>query len=115
MNEIKCPKCGEIYNIKYHPPKVEGICDVCNSPLYTRADDNEETVKVRLSVYNEQTKPLVEYYEALNKIISSFFNIIPYCHFFTLFLKSPFLYIINHYLVIFKAFLRRHLYYTRQI
>jgi adenylate kinase len=52
------------------PPKVEGICDVCNSPLYTRADDNEETVKVRLSVYNEQTKPLVEYYEALNKIIN---------------------------------------------
>ena len=51
------------------PPKKEGICDLCGSPLYTRADDNEETVKVRLQVYNEQTKPLVEYYEALNKLL----------------------------------------------
>ena len=49
---------------------LEAICDKCGSKLFQRADDNEETVKVRLSVYNEQTKPLVEYYEALNKIIN---------------------------------------------
>lgn len=70
VNRRMCSKCGAGYNIITMPSKVEGICDVCNSPLYTRADDNEETVKVRLSVYNEQTKPLVEYYEALNKIIN---------------------------------------------
>ena len=70
VNRRMCSKCGAGYNTVTMPPKVEGICDVCNSPLYTRADDNEETVKVRLSVYNEQTKPLVEYYEALNKIIN---------------------------------------------
>lgn len=70
VNRRMCSKCGAGYNTVTMPPKVEGICDACNSPLYTRADDNEETVKVRLSVYNEQTKPLVEYYEALNKIIN---------------------------------------------
>ena len=70
VNRRLCSKCGAGYNVVTIPPKKEGICDVCNSPLYTRADDNEETVKVRLSVYNEQTKPLVEYYEALNKILN---------------------------------------------
>ena len=70
VNRRLCSKCGAGYNVVTMPPKKEGICDVCNSPLYTRADDNEETVKVRLSVYNEQTKPLVEYYEALNKILN---------------------------------------------
>ena len=69
VNRRLCSNCGQGYNILTIPPKVEGICDLCNSPLYTRADDNEETVKTRLAVYNDQTKPLVEYYEALNKIL----------------------------------------------
>ena len=65
-----CVGCGGTYHIEHVPPKKEGICDLCNSPLYTRADDNEETVKTRLTVYNSQTKPLVEYYEALNKLVN---------------------------------------------
>jgi adenylate kinase len=69
VNRRLCSNCGQGYNIITIPPKVEGVCDLCNSPLYTRADDNEETVKIRLTVYNNQTKPLVEYYEALNKIV----------------------------------------------
>lgn len=69
VNRRLCSNCGQGYNILTIPPKVEGICDLCHSPLYTRADDNEETVKTRLAVYNDQTKPLVEYYEALNKIL----------------------------------------------
>ena len=69
VNRRLCSKCGAGYNVVTMPPKVDGICDLCNSPLYTRADDNEETVKTRLAVYNDQTKPLVEYYEALNKIL----------------------------------------------
>lgn len=69
VNRRLCSNCGQGYNIITLPPKVEGVCDLCNSPLYTRADDNEETVKIRLTVYNNQTKPLVEYYEALNKIV----------------------------------------------
>jgi adenylate kinase len=64
-----CRACGAPYHITNMKPQVEGVCDLCNSPLYTRADDNEETVKIRLTVYNNQTKPLVEYYEALNKIV----------------------------------------------
>ncbi|MBR6516632.1 MAG: adenylate kinase [Bacilli bacterium] len=70
VNRRLCSNCGQGYNIITLPPKVEGVCDLCNSPLYTRADDNEETVKIRLTVYNNQTKPLVEYYEALNKIVN---------------------------------------------
>ena len=69
VNRRLCSKCGAGYNIVTIPPKKDGYCDLCNSPLYTRADDNEKTVKIRLAVYNEQTKPLVEYYEALNKIV----------------------------------------------
>lgn len=69
VNRRMCSNCGAGYNVISQKPKVEGICDKCGGALYTRADDNEETVKIRLTVYNEQTKPLVEYYEALNKII----------------------------------------------
>lgn len=54
--------CKEIYHMIYNPPKIEGICDKCGGKLFTRKDDNEETVKNRLSVYHEQTEPLIEYY-----------------------------------------------------
>ncbi len=57
-----CPKCGASYHIKYIPPKKEGICDSCGSELVLRDDDKPETVKNRLSVYHEQTQPLIEYY-----------------------------------------------------
>lgn len=57
-----CPKCGAMFHIKFSPPKTEGICDKCGEKLYQRADDNETTVKNRLKVYNEQTAPLIEYY-----------------------------------------------------
>ncbi len=70
VNRRMCSKCGAGYNIITNPSKIEGICDKCNGQLYTRADDNEETVKQRLAVYNKQTKPLVDYYEALGMIIN---------------------------------------------
>jgi adenylate kinase len=44
-------------------PKVEGVCDVCGGPLYQRADDNEEALKVRLQHYVNSTKPLLDYYK----------------------------------------------------
>lgn len=69
VNRRMC-KCGATYNIITNPPKVEGICDVCGQPLYTRKDDNEETILSRLSVYEEQTKPLIDYYKALDKVVS---------------------------------------------
>ncbi len=58
-----CPKCGEIYNKKFKPSKVENICDKCGTELKTRADDNEETAKARFDTYFKETAPLVKFYE----------------------------------------------------
>lgn len=58
-----CPVCGEIYNKKFKPSKVENICDKCNVELKTRDDDNAEIAKKRFDTYFEQTAPLVEFYE----------------------------------------------------
>ena len=58
-----CRKCGTIYHLLYNAPEVENVCDACGGELYQRDDDKEETVKSRLSVYEKQTAPLIEYYE----------------------------------------------------
>ncbi|MBS6642043.1 MAG: adenylate kinase [Clostridiaceae bacterium] len=59
-----CVSCGATYHIMYNPPKQEGICDVCGEKLVLRDDDKPETVQKRLSVYHDQTQPLIEYYNA---------------------------------------------------
>jgi len=56
------PASGRIYHLEFNPPKVPGKDDVTGEPLVQREDDREETVKKRLEVYREQTRPLVEYY-----------------------------------------------------
>lgn len=58
-----CLNCGATYHIVYNPPKQEGVCDVCGDKLVLRDDDKPETVQKRLSVYHDQTQPLIEYYE----------------------------------------------------
>ena len=58
-----CVDCGATYHIVYKPSKVEGICDVCGDKLVLRDDDKPETVKKRLSVYHDQTQPLIDYYK----------------------------------------------------
>ena len=58
-----CPKCGEIYNKKFRPSKVENMCDKCNVELKTRADDNAEIAKARFETYFRETAPLIEFYE----------------------------------------------------
>ena len=63
-----CPKCGEIYNIHYAPPVVDGKCDECGSELITRQDDNEESLKVRLNEYHKNTQPVIEYYEKMDLV-----------------------------------------------
>ena len=56
--------CKATYNTKLHPPKKEGICDICGSPLKQREDDSDpEAIKRRLEIYEEKTAPLVEYYK----------------------------------------------------
>ena len=58
-------ECKATYNLVMHPSKVEGICDKCGAKLKQREDDSsEESIKTRLNIYDEKTKPLVEYYEA---------------------------------------------------
>jgi adenylate kinase len=56
------PESGRTYHVKFNPPKVEGKDDVTGENLVQREDDKEETVKKRLEVYHDQTKPLVDYY-----------------------------------------------------
>ena len=56
---------GRVYHIKYNPPKQEGVDDITGEPLVQREDDLEETVRTRLEVYHEQTKPLVGFYQDL--------------------------------------------------
>lgn len=57
-----CVGCGATYHIVYSPTKVEGKCDTCGGELIIRDDDKPETVQNRLSVYHEQTQPLIDYY-----------------------------------------------------
>lgn len=58
-----CKTCGATYHVKFNPPKKDEVCDNCGGQLYQRADDNEETMKKRLSVYEESTRPLIDYYK----------------------------------------------------
>jgi adenylate kinase len=55
--------CQAIYNVKSNPPKQEGICDKCGSPVIQRDDETEEAISKRLETYNEKTAPLVSFYE----------------------------------------------------
>ncbi len=58
-----CVGCGATYHIKYNAPKEENTCDTCGSDLIIRDDDKPEAVQNRLSVYHEQTQPLIDFYE----------------------------------------------------
>jgi adenylate kinase len=70
MNRRVCSKCKATYNLKLHPSKVEGICDVCGGELIIRADDSDEqAIKNRLEIYDTQTKPLVDYYNEKGIVI----------------------------------------------
>lgn len=58
-----CPKCGASYNVNSMKPKVEGICDICGSPLIQRKDDNAASFEIRLANYYKSTAPLLEFYK----------------------------------------------------
>ena len=70
-----CEKCGASYNVKYKPAKVDGVCDLCGGNVVQRADDNEETVAARLVTYYENTKPLIDFYNAKGLIIEGDNNV----------------------------------------
>lgn len=60
---LVCRKCSASFHRGLRPPKQQGVCDNCGGELYQRADDNEKTIRSRLAVYDEQTKPLIDYYK----------------------------------------------------
>ena len=59
-----CEQCARAYHIDANPPKVEGVCDVCDGKLYIRSDDSAETIAKRIRVYREETAPLMAFYES---------------------------------------------------
>ena len=61
------PGSGRTYHVDFHPPKQPGVDDVTGEELIQRDDDQEETVRKRLEVYHEQTKPLIDYYRQANQ------------------------------------------------
>ena len=63
-----CSACGAIYNVIAHNTKVDGICDKCSGPVIQRDDDTESVIRHRLSVYHNETAPLVDYYEKAGKL-----------------------------------------------
>lgn len=67
-----CAVCGKIYNVAFDPPRADGVCDVDGGELVQRADDNEETVRNRIAVYERQTAPLVGYYSDKGVLQSAF-------------------------------------------
>ncbi len=70
LGRCTCPKCHKTYNknILAFKPKVDGICDVCQTKLSSRSDDTEETFKIRLQQYKECTYPLIEYYKKMGRL-----------------------------------------------
>lgn len=63
-----CPSCGEIYNIYFKPAKEEDVCDKCGAALTSRADDNADSLKVRLDEYDSNTAPVIYYYAHKDKV-----------------------------------------------
>jgi len=60
-----CRNCGATYHMKFNPSKVRNICEHCSGELYQRSDDTIDTVKERLTIYNSQTLPIIEYYKRM--------------------------------------------------
>lgn len=58
----QCPRCGTLYNVTTHPPKVAGVCDLDGAELTIRDDDREPVIRERLEAYERQTRPLIQYF-----------------------------------------------------
>ncbi len=71
LGRLNCPNCKRSYNkfLKDTMPKTEGICDDCKTPLISRVDDTKESYETRYNVYMTETKPVIEYYKNLGKLI----------------------------------------------
>lgn len=68
----ECKSCGAPYHIIYKPSSEDNVCDVCGGELIQRDDDNEETIKIRIKIYHEQTEPIKEYYQKSGKLVIAY-------------------------------------------
>ena len=66
----QCKECGEVYHRNLHPPRQDGICNVCQGTLYQRQDDTEEALATRILAYYKETAPLIGYFHALDALIT---------------------------------------------
>ncbi|WP_254840402.1 adenylate kinase [Natronomonas marina] len=64
-----CEECGTNYHVEFSPPEEAGVCDECGGDLVQRDDDNEETVEERLDVFEENTQPVIEYYDEEGELV----------------------------------------------
>ena len=64
-----CRACGALFHIENRPSRKPGVCDVCGGELYKRSDDNKATIKKRMDVYLESTKPIIDYYKKQKKLV----------------------------------------------
>ncbi len=67
---LTCPTCGRVYNQYTKPPKIEGQCDADGTELTHRSDDNETTIENRLRVFESHTRPVIDFYEQQNKLVT---------------------------------------------
>jgi adenylate kinase len=63
----QCPRCGTLYNVSSHPPRVEGVCDLDGEALIVREDDKEAVIRGRLEAYERQTRPVLEYFRTAGR------------------------------------------------
>ena len=72
-NRRSCKECGHVYNLIFEPPANAGKCNKCSEELYLRDDDNPATIKERLTVFHQQTEPVIKYYsnQGITKVIDS--------------------------------------------
>jgi adenylate kinase len=64
-----CPTCGRIYNVHFQPPRIDELCDVDGTKLVTRNDDRLEVIQPRLTAYQEQTRPVADYYRRTGRLV----------------------------------------------
>lgn len=63
----ECPRCGTLYNVAYRPPKVDELCDLDGEKLAIRDDDREPVIRERLDAYEQQTRPVLAYYQTAGR------------------------------------------------
>lgn len=63
----ECPRCGTLYNVAFHPPRVDELCDLDGEKLAVREDDREPVIRKRLEAYEQQTRPVLDYYQAAGR------------------------------------------------